>query len=419
MAIHAPALNETPADALPSRAYAWVVFALTFGLLLSDYMSRQVLNAVFPLLKAEWGLTDTELGSLTGVVALMVGVLTVPLSLVADRIGRVGSVTLMALLWSGATLACGLAQTYDQMLVARLFVGMGEAAYGSVGLAIIFAVFPASMRATISGAFLAGSVFGSVSGIALGGLIAELFGWRMSFFSMAVIGLALGALYPLIVRPTRRAHEMRPRAPLLPSNLLGGVFSSRTVTLTYLANGLQVFVVSAFIAWLPSLLNRVYDMSPAQAAAGGGAFILLSGVGMIICGAFADRAARSAPCRRATIAAAYCAISFVALAAAFLLPAGQAQLILIALGLFFAAGSTGPASAIVADGADPALHATVLATAALANNLLGLAPGPVVAGFVADQTDLATALGIVPAVGALACLTFIGVRRSYSRSTLP
>ena len=64
--------NDDPGARIP-RTYAWVVFALTFGLLLSDYMSRQVLNAVFPLLKAEWMLTDARLGLLSGVVALMVG----------------------------------------------------------------------------------------------------------------------------------------------------------------------------------------------------------------------------------------------------------------------------------------------------------------------------------------------------------
>ena len=71
----------------PIPAYAWVVFALTFGLLISDYMARQVLNAVFPLLKAEWALSDGQLGLLSGVVAIMVGLLTFPLSLLADRLG--------------------------------------------------------------------------------------------------------------------------------------------------------------------------------------------------------------------------------------------------------------------------------------------------------------------------------------------
>ncbi|HEY2629653.1 MAG TPA: MFS transporter, partial [Usitatibacter sp.] len=106
----APAGTEDAADpSSVSRTFAWVVFALIFGLLLSDYMSRQVLNAVFPLLKAEWSLSDTQLGSLSSVVSLMVGLLTIPLSLVADRFGRVTSLKVMALLWSLATLACGLA----------------------------------------------------------------------------------------------------------------------------------------------------------------------------------------------------------------------------------------------------------------------------------------------------------------------
>ena len=73
----------------PATAYGWVVFALIFGLLISDYMARQVLNAVFPLLKVEWALSDSQLGALSGVVALMVGLLTFPLSLLADRWGRV------------------------------------------------------------------------------------------------------------------------------------------------------------------------------------------------------------------------------------------------------------------------------------------------------------------------------------------
>lgn len=89
-----------PAKATP---YGWVIFALSFGLLISDYMARQVLNAVFPLLKAEWGLMDSQLGLLSGVVAIMVGLFTFPLSLAADRWGRVRSLTLMAVVWSIAT----------------------------------------------------------------------------------------------------------------------------------------------------------------------------------------------------------------------------------------------------------------------------------------------------------------------------
>src|SRR5215469_9964884 len=140
----ATTLEPCASDQAPVRgptAYAWLVLALTFGLLLSDYMSRQLLSAVFPLLKAEWRLSDSQLGALGGVVPLAVGALTLPLSFLADRIGRVRSITAMAVAWSLATIACGLSRHYGELLLARLVVGIGEAAYGSVGIALIVSVF--------------------------------------------------------------------------------------------------------------------------------------------------------------------------------------------------------------------------------------------------------------------------------------
>src|SRR5437868_3135826 len=149
MAFHPIAADDDDCTVSVARKYAWIVFALTFGLLISDYMSRQVLNAVFPILKGEWALSDGQLGLLSGIVALMVGLLTIPLSLLADRFGRVKSLSLMALLWSLATLGCALAENYQEMLIARFMVGVGEAAYGSVGVAVVVSVFPKSMRATL------------------------------------------------------------------------------------------------------------------------------------------------------------------------------------------------------------------------------------------------------------------------------
>ena len=110
-----------------TRFYAWVVFALTFGLMLSDYVSRQVITPIFPFLKIEWSLTDTQLGALVSIVALIVGVGSIPIALLADRWGRVKSITAMAGLWGIATVGCGLANNYGQMLAARAMVGLGEA----------------------------------------------------------------------------------------------------------------------------------------------------------------------------------------------------------------------------------------------------------------------------------------------------
>ena len=181
-------MNKAAAIRPNVSAYAWLVFALTFGLLISDYMARQVLSAVFPLLKSEWHLTDAQLGLLSGIVAVTVGLLTCPISLLADRLGRAKSIALMAALWSVATVLCGLARSYDQMLAARVLVGVGEAAYGSVGIAVLISVFPERRRATLTGAFMAGGLAGQVLGVAIGGAVAATHGWRMAFLAIGVGG---------------------------------------------------------------------------------------------------------------------------------------------------------------------------------------------------------------------------------------
>src|SRR4029077_19967762 len=105
-----------------------------------------------------------------------------------DRIGRVRSIAAMALLWSIATLLCGLAATYNQMLAARVLVGVGEAAYGSVGIAVIISVFPERLRSTLTGAFMAGGLVGQVLGVAVGGERAATHGLRHSFGRVGGIG---------------------------------------------------------------------------------------------------------------------------------------------------------------------------------------------------------------------------------------
>src|SRR6478752_9220173 len=229
-----------------SRVYAWVVFALTFGLMLSDYLSRQVIGAVIPAIKAEWALSYAQLGMLVSVVSLTVGLLVVPISLVADRWGRVKSITLMAFVWCLATIACGLAQTHGQLLWARAFVGLGEAAYGAAGAALLAHVFPARQRAAVLGAFLSASLFGSVLGVVIGGAVAVQSGWRMAFFVVGAPGLLLALIYPIVVRdyktvalaPVGKAQAASSRLTF--SQLAREVFASRSGNLAYVASGLQM-----------------------------------------------------------------------------------------------------------------------------------------------------------------------------------
>ncbi|GAB1640702.1 MFS transporter [Krasilnikovia sp. MM14-A1259] len=406
------------------RIFPWVVFALTFGLLLSDYMSRQVLSAVFPFLKQEWGLSDTQLGSLTSIVALTVGVLAVPLSLVGDRWGRAKSVVLMAVVWSLATIGCALAAGYGHLLAARVLVGVGEAAYGSVGLAIVLAVFAASKRASLTGAFMAGGSFGSVLGVALGGALAAQFGWRWAFAAMGIFGMVLALGYWAVISERRLAtHKIDDDADAGPRLAgtqqrakLSTLFSTPAVVLAYLGGGLQLFVAGALFAWLPSYFNRGYDMAPAKAAKVAAVFILLMGIGMIVCGAIADRAGKVRPISKWTTAIVFSAVTVVFLAAAFTIKPGGLQMLLLAVGCFFAGGTTGPTGAMVARLTHESIRATAFGTYTFFNNLLGLAAGPLVTGILADRYGLEFAMQCVPLVAVAAIGLLIAGRAAYPSS---
>ncbi|WP_257545271.1 MFS transporter [Sphingopyxis sp. DBS4] len=416
MAVMAPATSPGIAANGPrdTTFYGWIVFALSFGLLISDYMARQVLNAVFPLLKAEWALSDAKLGLLSGVVALMVGCLTFPLSLAADRWGRVRSLALMAALWSFATLFCAIAASYSQMLIGRVMVGVGEAAYGSVGIAVVISVFPQRLRATLSAAFMAGGLFGQVLGVAIGGEIAASFGWRTAFAVIGIGGLALAILYPIVVREKRIAAIAGPMETRSQSNApLRALFANRSVRLAYLASGVQLFAAGALPAWLPSYFNRYYAMPVDAAGRMAAIFLLICGCGMVLCGIASDRAAQGRPDRKILLASGYGFGSAVALSLALLLPPGLPQLVLLGIAMFLVAGTTGPAGAMVANLTPAALHGSAFATLTLAHNLLGLAPGPIATGRIADAVGLLDALRVLPAAAVIAALLFLAARRSY------
>ncbi len=399
-----------------ATAYGWLVFALSFGLLISDYMARQVLNAVFPLLKAEWVLSDAQLGLLSGVVALMVGLLTFPLSLLADRWGRVKSLTLMAVLWSVATLLCAAAANYSQMLVGRILVGVGEAAYGSVGIALVISVFPSRMRATLSAAFMAGGLFGQVLGVAVGGEIAGTYGWRAAFMAIGLAGLVLAIIFPLVVRENEVANASE-TSGLVGQKLarppLKSLFSSRSVKLAYVGSGLQLFTSASLPAWLPTYFGRYYDMSVAEAGRMSALFFIACGAGMILCGIASDRVARNRPDHKILLASAYSIGTAIALSGAMLCPPGLMQLTLLGLAMFLVAGTVGPAGAMVANLTPVAIHGTAFATLTLANNLIGLAPGPIITGWIADNFNLHFAFQLLPIVGVTAACVFAFARRSY------
>src|SRR4030095_6338708 len=331
---------------------AWVAFALTFALMMSDYISRQVLLAVFPFLQSAWGLSDTQLGSLVSIVALMVGVLSIPISFAADRIGRVKSIALMACLWSLATMACGLAGNYKQMFAARTVVGIGEAAYVTAGGAILMHAFPQRLRSTVMGIFLGGARFGAVLGIALGGVVAAHVGWPWAFFSVGVPGLILALLYPLLVRDYETVNLVNATADerrMSWSEIIKASLGVRSTIHGYIGGAFMLFASAAIVSWIPSYLNRFYSLPPKQAAMKAAVIVLVGGIGMSSGGFIADRLSARNVRNKLRVPAGYAIASSVLFAAAFVLAAGRLQFGLILAAVLFVGGHMGPVGALAGE----------------------------------------------------------------------
>jgi MFS family permease len=398
----------TGSGAVPAtKRYAWTIFGMAFALMAMDFIDRQVVVATFPYLKSEWGLSDTQLAALVSVVSVSVAVGAFPIALLADRWSRVKAIAVMGATWSLATLACGFAQNYAQLFTARAAVGAGEAGYAPAAGALLSTVFPAGKRATVLGAFQAAAPLGTLLGLVLGGIFAATWGWRAAFGLVAVPGLIL-ALAFLLLRDYRTAPIIRVAgdAGHLRATL-AELFRARSGVAAIAGGALQLMVVSTLYTWLPSYLNRSYHLAVDRASNLAAAVILAGMIGIVVFGYLADRVASRDPRGRLRVPAVLSVATLGLLTCGFaLFGPGPWQFALVIAGGLTATAAVGPVAAVVADVVHLGLRATAIATASNAQNLLGLAVGPLITGLIADHYGLPTALTVMPIACAGAAVVF-------------
>jgi MFS family permease len=410
---------------LSTRGQAWFAFAMTVALMIFDYVDRQIIVSLFPHLKAEWGLSDTQLGTLVSAVSVMVAIGGIPVALFADRVSRVGSIVAMASLWSLATIACMFTRNYGQLLAARAAVGLGEAGYGSVGAGLIASHFPSRMRGALMAGFFASASIGSVLGVMLGGIIAEHWGWKAAFGVVGFPGLVVALLYWFVrdyktveLTPNLEAASRSTRAAA--GHIVRVLTRSRTMLWVCVGAPAQVIVISAVWSWLPSYLNRVHGVAVKDAGVKAALVVLCGALGSVVWGMWVDRAGRTRPGAKLHMLALLCLATMVVLGTAFGAPllglalSPQAQFALIAFGGFLMTCTVGPAAAIVIDVTHPGVRSTGASILSLFQNLFGLALGPVVAGVLSDALGLQTAMAIMPAFGLIAIGAFLMASRTYA-----
>jgi MFS family permease len=413
-------------DYLFGRGPAWFAYLMTIGLMVFDYIDRQIIASMFPFLKSDWMLTDAQLGALVSVVSVTVAVFGIPVAWIADRFSRVKSIMAMATTWSMATIACMFSQGYAHLFFARAFVGLGEAGYGSVGAAMVATHFPQRMRGGILGGFFASASLGSVLGTILGGLIASRFGWKAGFGVVGIPGLILALLYIFVrdyktveAADTASAPAPRPIAAASRREMIGSILRSRTVRWICVGGAAQLISLSALWSWLPSYLNRTQHLPPDRAGVEAALVVLAGAAGSVVLGTIADRAGLRRPAGKFIAVASLSLLTAIVLVLAFggnhwgleLTPGSQFGLIV--LGGFVATCTVGPAAAVVIGVIHPGARSTGAAVLSLFQNLFGLAVGPLIAGALSDAVGLEMALTLTPLGCIVAALSFLAARHTY------
>ncbi|MDX1649156.1 MAG: MFS transporter, partial [Myxococcota bacterium] len=259
---------SAPAAAPRTPASAWYALAVLFVVYVANFVDRQILAIVLDDVKAELAVSDTLMGLLSGpAFVVFYTVAGIPIARLADRGSRRTLIACGLALWSAMTALCGLARTYPQLLLARIGVGVGEAAGTPPSHSLLSDLFPAERRATALSIYAMGIYVGVMFGYLAGGFVREAFDWRTAFLVVGLPGIPLAILVRATLRePSRGASDGRADEPTPPlREVVRFLATRRAFVWVTVAACFQSLSGYSILAWAPSFLRRVHDMDPSEA----------------------------------------------------------------------------------------------------------------------------------------------------------
>jgi MFS family permease len=284
-------------DNAPSSTYARYALALLLAVNLLNYIDRQVLYAVFPLIKADFRLSDTALGFL-GSAFMICYMCSAPLlGWIGDRGNRVRLASCGIAVWSLATALSGIAPGYRSLLAARTVVGIGEASFGTVSPGLISDFFTKERRGRVLSYFYLAIPVGSAIGYLLGGILGFHFGWKAAFLIVGAPGLLLSAAVWFLRDPkSGEAAEQTQRIGKPSLAAYGAFLKNKSFICNTLAMTAMTFAIGGLAQWMPTFLYRVHGLDVAKANTLFGAVTVLAGItGTLSGGWLGDRLQRKSP----------------------------------------------------------------------------------------------------------------------------
>lgn len=391
----------------------WLALFLLVLVAVLNYADRFLLSGLAQPIKQHFGIGDAMMGALMGpAFALLYTVFALPIARLADRGSRVTIVACGCAVWSLFTLLSGMATSAGMLAVARVGVGIGEAAYQAPAAALIAAYFPLEQRGRAFALLGTAIYFGQMMGFAGGPAIGAVWGWQTAFHWLGLAGLAISAVLITVVRePARDAAAVTATAARLPLGQTLGLMI-RTPSVRYLATLMALGTLSGvtFGMWGPALFERAYMLSTKDA---GATFALAFGlpglVGMLGFGVLADRLGRNDTTAQLRLSAiALGGTTTLILAVVWIDELWLARLLAVPAGIL-----GGGWSVAVLAGLQhllPATHrATGTALVLLITGLFGTVLGPVLAGQASDWVAGAGATGLRIGLTVALPTAYIGV----------
>ncbi|MBU2510840.1 MFS transporter [bacterium] len=371
------------------------VYGLTILALINsvNYMDRNVVTILFPLIKKDLLLTDTQLGLIGGLAFTLVYALAaVPIGWATDRFNRKVVLSSGIFVWSSATFLSGTAGSFATFFAARSLTATGEASCHPCGVSLISDYFDSKVRTTAIALFQMGIPLGAGLGIVLGGILATAYGWRNTFFIYAVPGIILIPFILMMKEPKRGAMEKGSKtvSPLKKGDFISGVrriLSDRSLLLQYSAALFGQFGVTSFSVWMPTFLYRVRGFDVNEAGKIMGIAFLIGGIVGTLGGAtLADRWFRTDKTARIKVQILAVALGIPCLMCALLIDSRAVLIPAVFAGSIFAMAGYPICSAILVDLLNPRDRGVGMAFLLIVQNGIGLTLASLSVGAISDLT---------------------------------
>jgi MFS family permease len=380
--------------AIVSRGYKQYMLGLLLVIMAFNYVDRQALGLLLQHIKADLSLSDTELGLMSGIAfALFYSVLGIPIARWADRGNRVVIIAISAVLACTAVVLCGFAQSFLQLLLVRIAVGVGEAGCVPPAMSLIAEYFSRADRPRAVAIYKLGLPLSLVLGFFIGGWLNEAVGWRVTFMVLGLPGVVLALAAALTLREPRRDRQVAgdgcdvKESPAQPSvrDVFVTLWTNRTFRHLLFGYSVIIFFNSGIGQWTPAFFMRSFGLQSGEL---GTWFAIIFGIGgfagTYLGGVLASRyAAHNESLQLRSIAVIYA--SCAPIAACIFLSPGAHQAFAV-MGLIAVVGGMiiGPLFATIQTLVSEHMRAMSIALLYLFANLIGMGLAPLLVGMLSD-----------------------------------